>query len=236
MQRVIVSDCCGFARMAVIFPSEPSLTRYPVHGDALHPADAISDHVFPPCLISLGPADGAQAHVHPIDGVIFCEKSANYVVIFATSEPQIPSRVCKNTCQRGNRCPRPGTCPTPAPERRICPTGPEECLVCLRARSRAGRIRRLQGVKVSKGSFLLSVKRSRVLNLRRRTLTRLLPCAQTVSCRAHACPGGRGGGEAQLGAVSVVVTAEIGAWGTQKQRQNTTQDELQELKQMWING
>lgn len=75
-----------------------------------------------------------------------------------------------------------------------------------------------------------------VPDLRRRTLARLLPCAQTVSCRAHAGPGGRGGGEAQLGAVSVVVTAEIGAWGTQKQRQNTTRDELQELKQTWING
>lgn len=56
-----------------IFPSEPSLTGYPVYGDPLHPADAISDHILPPCLVSLSPANGAQAHVHPIDGVIFCE-------------------------------------------------------------------------------------------------------------------------------------------------------------------
>lgn len=58
---------------AVIFPSEPPLTCYPVHRNALHPANAISDHVLPPRLISLSPANGAQAHVHPVDGVIFCE-------------------------------------------------------------------------------------------------------------------------------------------------------------------
>lgn len=57
----------------VIFPSELSLTGYPVHRNALHPANAISNHVLPPCLISLSPANGAQAHVHPVDGVIFCE-------------------------------------------------------------------------------------------------------------------------------------------------------------------
>lgn len=45
-----------------------------------------------------------------------------------------------------------------------------------------------------------------------RTLTGLLPCAQTVSCCAHAGPRGGGGGEAQLGTVSIVVTAEIGTW------------------------
>lgn len=44
------------------------------------------------------------------------------------------------------------------------------------------------------------------------TLTRLLPRAQAVSGSAHAGSGGRGGGETQLGTVSVVITAEIGAW------------------------
>ncbi len=53
--------------------SEVSLTCYPVDGDALHPADAISDHVLSPGLVSLGPANGAQAHVHPVDSVIVCE-------------------------------------------------------------------------------------------------------------------------------------------------------------------
>lgn len=45
-----------------------------------------------------------------------------------------------------------------------------------------------------------------------RTLTRLLPSAQAVSCSAHAGSGGWGGGETQLGTVSVVITAKIGAW------------------------
>lgn len=45
-----------------------------------------------------------------------------------------------------------------------------------------------------------------------RTLTRLLPSAQAVSCSAHAGSGGWGGGETELGTVSVVITAKIGAW------------------------
>lgn len=44
------------------------------------------------------------------------------------------------------------------------------------------------------------------------TLTRLLACAQAVSCSTHAGSSGRGGGETQLGAVSIVMTAEIGSW------------------------
>lgn len=71
---MIGPDCCCIVRPVVIFPSELSLTRNPVHGNALHPADAISDHVLPPCLIPLGSTNGAQAHVHPIDGVILCEE------------------------------------------------------------------------------------------------------------------------------------------------------------------
>ncbi len=46
------------------------LTCYPVDSDALHPANAVGDHILSPCLVSLRPADGAQAHVHPVDGVI----------------------------------------------------------------------------------------------------------------------------------------------------------------------
>ena len=45
----------------------------PVHGDALHATDAVGDHIFPPRLVSLRPADGAQTHVHPVDGVVLWE-------------------------------------------------------------------------------------------------------------------------------------------------------------------
>ena len=55
---------------------EVSLTCYPVNSYALHPADAISDHILSPGLISLGPADGAQAHVHPVDCVIVWKNDA----------------------------------------------------------------------------------------------------------------------------------------------------------------
>lgn len=47
-------------------------TCYPVDSDALHSSDAVGDYVLPPGLVSFGPADGAQAHVHPVDGVILC--------------------------------------------------------------------------------------------------------------------------------------------------------------------
>ena len=53
--------------------NEQSFTCYPVNSNALHSADAISDQVLSPRLVSLGPANGAQAHVHPIDGIIVCE-------------------------------------------------------------------------------------------------------------------------------------------------------------------
>lgn len=53
--------------------TEPSLTCNPVDCNALHPADAVSNHVLSPCLVSLGPANGAQAHVYPIDCVIVCK-------------------------------------------------------------------------------------------------------------------------------------------------------------------
>lgn len=56
----------------MIFTSEFSLTCYPVDSNALHPANSISDHILSPRLVSLGPANGAQAHVHPIDSVIVC--------------------------------------------------------------------------------------------------------------------------------------------------------------------
>lgn len=45
-------------------------TSDPVHSNTLHTPDAISDDILSPCLISLSSADGAQTHVHPIDGVI----------------------------------------------------------------------------------------------------------------------------------------------------------------------
>lgn len=46
------------------------LTGDPVDSDALHTADAVSDDVLSPRLISLSSANGAQTHVNPIDGVI----------------------------------------------------------------------------------------------------------------------------------------------------------------------
>lgn len=36
-----------------------ALTCYPVNSDSFHPANAISDHILSPGLVSLGPADGA---------------------------------------------------------------------------------------------------------------------------------------------------------------------------------
>lgn len=47
-----------------------TVTCDPVDRDALHPANAVGDHILSPCLVSLGPADGAQTHVHPVDGVV----------------------------------------------------------------------------------------------------------------------------------------------------------------------
>lgn len=47
-----------------------TLTCYPVNRDALDPANAVGDHIFSPRLVSLGPADRAQTHVHPVDGVV----------------------------------------------------------------------------------------------------------------------------------------------------------------------
>lgn len=67
---------------------EPSFTCYPVDSNALHSADAISDHVLSPRLVSLGPANGAQAHVHPIDGVIVCENQQQ--MLFKTNSPPYP--------------------------------------------------------------------------------------------------------------------------------------------------
>lgn len=53
--------------------SEVFLTCYPVNSYTLYPANAVSDHILSPSLISLGPADGAKAHVHPVDCVIVWE-------------------------------------------------------------------------------------------------------------------------------------------------------------------
>lgn len=49
----------------------PRLTCNPVHGDALHAPNAVGHHVLAPRLIALRSADGAEAHVHPVNGVIF---------------------------------------------------------------------------------------------------------------------------------------------------------------------
>lgn len=53
------------------------------------------------------------------------------------------------------------------------------------------------------------VRLSTIMPVCRRTLTGLLASAQAVSCCAHAGPGAWGGGETQLGTVSVVIAAEI---------------------------
>lgn len=63
---------CHYLNLARMSRDAVSLTSNPVHSDALYPADAISDHVLSPGLVSLGPADGAQAHVYPVDRVIVC--------------------------------------------------------------------------------------------------------------------------------------------------------------------
>jgi len=56
--------------LKIAFQIRHDETCDPVDCDALHPANAVGDHIFSPCLIPLRPADGAQAHVHPVDGVI----------------------------------------------------------------------------------------------------------------------------------------------------------------------
>lgn len=67
--------------------SEASPTCYPVDSDALHPANAISDHVLSPGLISLGPANGAQTHVHPVDCVIVWEnKDRTFLYPFTVTQ------------------------------------------------------------------------------------------------------------------------------------------------------
>lgn len=52
-----------------LFPEVP-FTCYPVDSNALHSADTISDYILSPGLVPLGPADGAQTHVYPVDSVI----------------------------------------------------------------------------------------------------------------------------------------------------------------------
>lgn len=92
-----------------------------------------------------------------------------------------------------------------------CLMGPVEYHVCPRAQNTAGTSQHLQ--HNHKIHNFVTLKQSSLLRINeRRTLARLLPCAQAVSCGAHAGPGGRGGGETQLGTVSIVFTAEIGAW------------------------
>jgi len=55
-------------------PPPRVLTGDPVHSNALHPSNSIGDHVFPPGLIALGSADGAQSHVYPVDGIVLCKR------------------------------------------------------------------------------------------------------------------------------------------------------------------
>lgn len=69
------------------------------------------------------------------------------------------------------------------------------------------------------------------------TFTRLLPSAQAVSCSAHAGSGVWGGGETQLGTVSIVITTEICAWEPKETRTNTQnkiKEELQRHEQMCL--
>lgn len=69
------------------------------------------------------------------------------------------------------------------------------------------------------------------------TFTRLLPSAQAVSCSAHAGSGVWGGGETQLGTVSIVITTEICAWEPKETRtnmQNKIKEELQRHEQMCL--
>lgn len=49
------------------------LTSDPVNSDAFHPADASSNDVLPPRLITFGPGYSVQAHVCPVHGVISCK-------------------------------------------------------------------------------------------------------------------------------------------------------------------
>lgn len=49
------------------------LTSDPVNSDAFHPADAGSNDVLPPSLITFGPGYSVQAHVCPVHSVISCK-------------------------------------------------------------------------------------------------------------------------------------------------------------------
>lgn len=67
-----------------------TVTCYPVHRDALHPADAVGDHILSPRLVSLGPADGAQTHVHPVDGVVLWKKKGVVICVSTIKFPVFP--------------------------------------------------------------------------------------------------------------------------------------------------
>ena len=125
--------------------------------------------------------------------------------------------------QHGNLCRQLRKCLTLVRGHQTCQMGPEEYHVCPHAQSTTGKIQLLHtnnpppGFRLSKvcsASHIylfhqfLQPKQNTVC----RTFTRLLSRAQAVSCCAHAGSGGRGGGETQLGTVSIVNTAEISAW------------------------
>lgn len=48
------------------------LTSNPVNSNAFHPADACSNDVFSPCLVTFGTGYSVQAHICPVHSVISC--------------------------------------------------------------------------------------------------------------------------------------------------------------------
>lgn len=83
--------------MACAFPPKSifllPFTCDPVYCDALHTANAISHHILSPCLVTLGPANGAQAHIHPINSIVFWKQRDRY-----ENAPQ-----CRGTARQGGQ-------------------------------------------------------------------------------------------------------------------------------------
>lgn len=208
-------------------------TCNPVDGNALHPADAIGDHIFSPRLISLGPADGAQAHVYPVNGVVLWKGPICYqlmlqwesepVSLFHSKETTMVSLSLSSvTHQRGSRCRQPERCQTLAPRRQICRLGPAEFLWFPRGPNKAGKSPYL----LKKRETYCDPCRKALADKRQLascvTFTRLLPCLEAVTGSAHAGPAGCWCGQTQLGTISIVVTTQIDTrWGEERsQRSN----------------
>lgn len=151
-----------------------------------------------------------------------------------TKQPIVP---VKTTCQHGNLCPRPRTCPTPVPGRRTCLMGLKEYPECLRAQNRAGRSRRLQQTprchSFKQEGFFGVISPVHLLQIPypRKTAG---PCADCIlPCTCRPWWSGRWGGTA--GSSLHCCCCRDWCLGTQKHRQNKNPRGWEQLRTN-ING